>query len=312
MRFPPLDFSKVRTFPVADRSNKVAVESFARPHVAGAGLDAFLDSLPAFLAVRDLRAVAGAMAAAVRAGRPVVLMMGAHPIKVGLNPILIDAMRRGIVSAVAFNGAAAVHDFELCFQGETSEDVQRGLNDGSFGMAEETGRLMNQALRAGANLGLGAGTALGQAMDQFPNRSLSLLATGVELGLPVTVHIAVGTDIIHQHPACDGAALGATSYADFQKFASICAQLEGGVVLNVGSAVIMPEVFLKALTVARNLGHPVEKFTTATLDMTRHYRPSENVQRRPTALGGMGYYLIGHHEINVPLLFAAVTEALHV
>jgi hypothetical protein len=312
MRFPPLDFSKIRTFPVADRSNKVAVESFARPHVAGSGLDAFLDSLPAFLAVRDLRAVAAAIATAVRAGRPVVLMMGAHPIKVGLNPILIDAMRRGIISAMAFNGAAAVHDFELCFQGETSEDVQRGLNDGSFGMAEETGRLMNKALRAGASMGLGAGTALGQAMDQFPNRSLSLLATGFELSLPVTVHIAVGTDIIHQHPACDGAALGATSYLDFQKFASICAQLEGGVVLNVGSAVIMPEVFLKALTVARNLGHPVEKFTTATLDMTRHYRPSENVQRRPTALGGMGYYLIGHHEINVPLLFAAVTEALHV
>ena len=311
MRFPPLDFSKVRTFPVADRSNKVAVESFALPHVAGSGMDAFLKSLPAFLAVEDLRAVAAAMAGAVRAGRPVVLMMGAHPIKVGLNPILIDAMRRGILSAVAFNGAAAVHDFELCFQGETSEDVQRGLNDGSFGMAEETGRLMNEALRAGATLGLGAGTALGRAMDPFPNRPLSLLATGVELGLPVTVHIAVGTDIIHQHPSCDGAALGATSYADFQKFASICAQLEGGVVLNVGSAVIMPEVFLKALTVARNLGHSVEKFTTATLDMARHYRPSENVQRRPTALGGKGFYLIGHHEINVPLLFAAVTEALH-
>jgi hypothetical protein len=310
MRFPPLDFSRVRTFPVADRSNKVAVESFARPHVAGSGLDAFLKNLPAFLAVEDLRSIVAAVVAAIRAGRPVVLMMGAHPIKVGLNPVLIDAMRRGLVSAVAFNGAAAVHDFELCFQGETSEDVQRGLNDGSFGMAEETGRLMNEALRAGATLGLGAGAALGRAMDNFPNRPLSLLATGAELGLPVTVHIAVGTDIIHQHPSCDGAALGATSYADFQQFASVCAQLEGGVVLNVGSAVIMPEVFLKALTVARNLGHAVEKFTTATLDMTRHYRPSENVQRRPTALGGKGYYLIGHHEINVPLLFAAVTEAL--
>lgn len=311
MRFPPLDFSKVRTFPVADRSNKVAVESFARPHTAGSGMDAFLGSLPAYLAVEDLRAVVRAIAAAVRAGRPVVLMMGAHPIKVGLNPILIDAMRRGILSAVAFNGAAAVHDFELCFQGETSEDVQRGLNDGSFGMAEETGRLMNEALRDGAVRGLGAGEALGRAMEQFPNRPLSLLATGLDLGLPVTVHIAVGTDIIHQHPSCDGAALGATSYSDFQKFTSVCAQLEGGVVLNAGSAVIMPEVFLKALTVARNLGNPVEKFTTATFDMTRHYRPSENVQRRPTALGGAGYYLIGHHEINIPLLFAAVTEALH-
>jgi hypothetical protein len=311
MRFPPLDFSKVRTFPVADRFNKVAVDSFARPHVAGSSMADFLKSLPAFLAVEDLRAVASAMASAIRNGRPVVLMMGAHPIKVGLNPVLIDAMRRGMISALAFNGAAAVHDFELCYQGETSEDVQRGLNDGSFGMAEETGRLMNEALIAGAERGLGAGVALGQATDSFPNRSLSLLSTGLELGLPVTVHIGIGTDIIHQHPSCDGAALGATSHADFQRFASVCAQLEGGVVLNVGSAVIMPEVFLKALTVARNLGHAVEKFTTATLDMTRHYRPSENVQRRPTALGGAGYYLIGHHEINVPLLFAAATEALH-
>lgn len=311
MRFPPLDFSKVRTFPVAERSNKVAEESFAQPHVAGSSLLQFLNSLPAFLAVQDLRAVASAIATAVRCNRPVVLMMGAHPIKVGLNPVLIDAMRRGLVSAIAFNGAAAVHDFELSFQGETSEDVQRGLNNGSFGMAEETGRLMNEALGSGAASNMGAGDALGRAMDRFPNRSLSLLATGLDLGIPVTVHIAVGTDIIHQHPACNGAALGATSYVDFQKFAAVCAQLEGGVLLNVGSAVIMPEVFLKALTVARNLGHQVEKFTTATLDMTRHYRPSENVQRRPTALGGSGYYLIGHHEINVPLLFASVTEELH-
>lgn len=311
MRFPPLDFSKIRTFPVAERANKVAVESFAKPHAAGTSLKTFLENLPAFLAVQDLRAVAGAIAEAVRTNRPVALMMGAHPIKVGLNPVLIDAMRRGLISSIAFHGAAAVHDFELCFQGETSEDVQRGLNDGSFGMAEETGRLMNEALRKGAADGEGAGVSLARAMERFPNRSLSLLATALDLGLTATVHIALGTDIIHQHPSCDGAALGATSYADFQKFASVCAQLEGGVVLNVGSAVIMPEVFLKALTVARNLGNRVEKFTTATLDMTRHYRPSENVQRRPTALGGAGYYLIGHHEINVPLLFAAVTEALN-
>jgi hypothetical protein len=310
MQFPPLDFSKIRTFPVSERSNKVAVEAFARPHQAGASFKTFLDSLPAFLAVEDLRAVAAAIAAAVKARRPVVLMMGAHSIKVGLNPIFIDAMRTGILSAVAFHGAGAIHDFELCYQGETSEDVQKGLNDGSFGMADETGRLMNTALREGARASVGAGRALGLATAGFPNRHLSLLATGAELQIPVTVHIGVGTDIIHQHPCCDGAALGATSYADFQTFASVCAQLEGGVVLNIGSAVIMPEVFLKALTVARNLGHRVEKFTTATLDMTRHYRPSENVQRRPTALGGRGFYLVGHHEINVPLLFAAVKELL--
>jgi len=310
MHFPPLDFSKIRTFPVAERTNKVAVESFSSPHPAGGSFRAFLDSLPSFLAVQDLRAVAGAIATAVQNKRPVVLMMGAHPIKVGLNPVLIDAMRQGVISALAFNGAGAIHDFELCYQGETSEDVQKGLNDGSFGMADETGRLMNSAIESGVKQGLGAGAALGLAMKDFQNRSLSLLATAHELQIPATVHVAIGTDIIHQHPNCNGAALGAASYTDFRNFAAVCAQLEGGVVLNVGSAVILPEVFLKALTVARNLGHQVEHFTTAVMDMTRHYRPSENVQRRPTALGGNGYYLVGHHEINVPLLFAAVAEAL--
>ncbi len=310
MEFPPLDFSKIRTYPVADRANKVAVEAFARPHERGGSFREFLEKLPSFLAVNDLRKVVTAIAEAVRNKRPVVMMMGAHSIKVGLNPVFLDAIRRGIVNAVAFHGAAAIHDFELCFQGETSEDVQRGLNDGSFGMAEETGRLMNTALVEGVARGLGAGEALGQATAGFPNRHLSILATAADLRVPVTVHIAIGTDIIHQHPAAKGAALGEATYRDFQKFAAVCAQLEGGVVLNVGSAVIMPEVFLKALTVARNLGHKVERFTTATFDMTRHYRPSENVQRRPTALGGQGYYLIGHHEINIPLLFAAVIEEL--
>lgn len=310
MDFPPLDFAQIRTYPVAERMNKVALEAFAQPHGRGGSFRSFLEKLPAFLAVNDLRKIVAAMAGAVRSGRPIVLMMGAHSIKVGLNPIFVDAMRRGLLHAVAFNGAGAIHDFELCFQGETSEDVQRGLNDGSFGMADETGRLMNAALAAGMKRGLGAGRALGDATAAFPNRHLSILATGAELGIPVTVHIAVGTDIIHQHPSTSGADLGEASYRDFQRFAAVCAQLEGGVVLNVGSAVIMPEVFLKALTVARNLGHKVEKFTTATFDMTRHYRPSENVQRRPTALGGQGFYLVGHHEIMIPLLFAAVVEEL--
>ena len=310
MEFPPLDFSKIRTYPVADRANKVAIEAFAKPHKAGASFRSFLDALPDFLAVQDLRLVVRAMAAAVKNRRPVLLMMGAHVIKVGLNPLLVDAMRRGIISAVAFNGAGAIHDFELCYQGETSEDVQRGLNDGSFGMADETGRMMNAALSDGVARGLGAGRALGEMARTFPNAPLSIMATGAELGIPVTVHIGIGTDIIHQHPTTNGAVLGEASYRDFQIFAAVCAQLEGGVVLNVGSAVIMPEVFLKALTIARNLGHTVEKFTTATFDMTRHYRPAENVQRRPTALGGKGVYIVGHHEINLPLLFAAVTEAL--
>jgi hypothetical protein len=310
MEFPPLDFSKIRTYPVADRANKVAVDAFAKPHRAGISFLSFLDSLPDFLAVQDLKLVANAMATAVKNGRPVLLMMGAHAIKVGLNPLIVDAMRCGFVSAVAFNGAGAIHDFELCYNGETSEDVQKGLNDGSFGMVDETGRMMNAALADGVSRGLGAGRALGERALAFPNKHLSIMATGAELGAPVTVHIAVGTDIIHQHPTTSGATLGEASYRDFQTFASVCAQLEGGVVLNVGSAVIMPEVFLKALTVARNLGHKVEKFTTATLDMTRHYRPSENVQRRPTAMGGKGVYIVGHHEVNLPLLFAAVKEML--
>ncbi len=310
MDFPPLDFSKIRTYPVADRANKVAVEAFAKPHAAGASFASFLDALPDFLAVQDLRHVVGAIASAVQNKRPVLLMMGAHAIKVGLNPIIVDAMRRGFVNAVAFNGAGAIHDFELCYQGETSEDVQRGLNDGSFGMSDETGRMMNAALADGLARGLGAGRALGEKALAFPNRHLSIMAAGAEIRVPVTVHIGIGTDIIHQHPTTNGAHLGEASYRDFKTFAAVCAHLEGGVVLNVGSAVIMPEVFLKALTVARNLGHKVEKFTTATLDMTRHYRPAENVQRRPTALGGKGVYIVGHHEINLPLLFAAVAEAL--
>jgi hypothetical protein len=312
MKFESLDFSKIRTYPVADRANKVNAEAFATPHAPGGSLRGFLESLPDFLAVQDFRKIVAAVVKAVREQRPVVLMMGAHSIKVGLNPIFVQAMRRGILNAVAFNGAGAIHDFELCYQGETSEDVQRGLDDGSFGMVEETGQRMNAALAAGVARGLGAGLALGEALrtSGYPDLAVSILATGAELDIPVTVHIAVGTDIIHQHPSTNGAVLGEATYRDFQTFAAVCAQLEGGVVLNVGSAVIMPEVFLKALTIARNLGHKVEHFTTATFDMTRHYRPTENVQRRPTKLGGQGFYLVGHHEIMIPLLFAAITEEL--
>jgi hypothetical protein len=312
MKFEPLDFSRIRTYALGERANKVAVSDFAGVHEKNGTFAALLDKLPRFLAANDFRAVAYAISQAVRNERPVVLMMGAHPIKCGLNPVLVDAMRRGIVSAVAFNGAGAIHDFETAYQGETSEDVQSGLDDGSFGMVDETSRLMNAALDAGVQAGLGAGEALGRAIQEgeFPNRRLSILGTGAELGIPVTVHIAIGTDIIHQHPAANGAVLGEASYRDFQRFASVVAQLEGGVVLNIGSAVIMPEVFLKALTVARNLGNKVDVFTAATFDMIRQYRAAENVVRRPTHLGGQGYYIVGHHEIMIPLLFAAVTELL--
>lgn len=312
MKFEPLDFSRIRTYALAERANKVAVSDFAGIPAKGGSLADFLKKLPHFLAADDFRTIAAAIAKAVRNGRPVVVMMGAHPIKCGLNPVLVEAMRRGIVAAIAFNGAGAIHDFETAYQGETSEDVQRGLDDGSFGMVDETSRLMHTALDAGVKAGLGAGEALGRAIldAQFPNRHLSILATGAELGIPVTVHIALGTDIIHQHPAANGAVMGEASYRDFQRFASVVAQLEGGVVLNIGSAVIMPEVFLKALTIARNLGNTVDHFTAATFDMIRQYRSSENVVRRPTHLGGHGYYIVGHHEIMIPLLFAAVTELL--
>ena len=310
MNYPELDWNQIKTYSISERPSKVAVEDFAAPHAAGSPFADFIERLPKFLAATDFKAVVQAIAAAVRSRRTVLVMMGAHPIKCGLNPILIDAMRGGIVQAVAFNGAGAIHDFETAFQGETSEDVQRGLDDGTFGMADETGRLMNAAFAAGVAGSLGAGEALGRAMDGFPNNSLSLLRTGVELGMPVTVHIAVGTDIIHQHPTASGAVLGEASFRDFKRLAGVIATLEGGVVLNIGSAVIMPEVFLKALTVARNLGHTVAQFTTATFDMIRQYRPTENVVRRPTHLGGKGYYLVGHHELMIPLLFAAVKEEL--
>ena len=311
MKFPKLDWTKIQTYSIANRPNKVGVENFAKPHQADSGFAQYLNRLPNVLAASDFRAIVDAIVGAVQHGRTVLLMMGAHPIKCGLNPVLVDAMSNGIVHAVAFNGAAAIHDFETAFQGETSEDVQRGLDDGTFGMADETGRLMNAALAHGVANGLGAGAALGKAMDGFANNQLSILHTGAEQDIPVTVHIAIGTDIIHQHPTSNGAVLGEASFRDFQRFAGVVATLEGGVVLNIGSAVIMPEVFLKALTIARNLGYSANQFTTATFDMIRQYRPTENVVRRPTHLGGKGYYIVGHHELMVPLLFAAVKERLH-
>lgn len=312
MDFPPLDFRRIRTYPLRERDNKVHRDELARVWRKGGSFAQFLDSLPHILVGNDFRAIVAATVTAVRNRRPVVVMMGAHPIKCGLNPVLIDLMQRGVISALATNGAGAIHDFELALIGATSEDVQHGLDDGSFGMIDETGRLMNAALADGVAQGIGAGRALGETIVKgaFPQKNLSLLHTGVVSNLPVTVHIAIGTDIIHQHPAADGAVLGEATHLDFQKFAAVVAQLEGGVVLNIGSAVIMPEVFLKALTIARNLGHTVDHFTTATFDMNRHYRPTENVVRRPTHKGGHGYYVIGHHELMVPLWAAAVLEQL--
>lgn len=306
----PIDVGRVRTYPLATRSSKVAATALGRLPQPGMSLGRFLATLPDILAARDLRAIARAIAERHRAGGAVVLGMGAHPIKVGLSPLIIELMRRGLLSAVAMNGACIVHDFELAYHGATSEDVAAALGSGAFGMAEDTGRFLNEAISRRPELGLGA--AVGRAIldAKLPHRRLSILAAGVRLGVPVTVHVAVGTDIIHMHPAADGAAIGAASLLDFRRLAGVCEHLHRGVFLNLGSAVIIPEVFLKALNLARNVGNTVGELVTVDMDFMRHYRPAVNVVQRPTQGDGKGYQLTGHHEIMFPLLCAAVLDAL--
>jgi hypothetical protein len=305
----------VRTVPLAVRQNKVSARDFAQPPGADRSFRAFLDALPDVRVARDFRAVVRASADAARRSRGVVVMLGGHVVKTGLAPVLIDLMRRGIVTHVAMNGSAAIHDYEVARFGATSEDVAAGLKDGTFGMAEETGREMNEACVAGMRDGIGMGETLGRALDQAPalaNPELSILLAARRLGLPLSVHAALGAEIIHQHPAANGAAIGDTSHRDFRRLAHSLARLDdGGVVLNLGSAVIMPEVFLKALTIARNLGGgKPEHFTSVDLDMQRHYRPRMNVVQRPTLHSGKGYEITGHHEIKVPMLVWGVIEEM--
>jgi len=252
------------------------------------------------------------MATAHRRNKTILLGMGAHSIKVGLSPLIIDFMQKGILSAVAMNGACIIHDFELALMGQTSEDVAVSLKDGSFGMAEETGAFLNEAISQGHERGEGIGAAVGKAIVQnkLPYQRLSILAAGARLGVPITVHVGIGTDIIHMHPKVDGAALGAGSLKDFHTLTSVVATLKDGVFLNLGSAVILPETFLKALNLARNLGHSVNNLTTVNLDFLAHYRPLTNVVARPTLGSGKGYHLTGHLEIMVPLLFASVLEEM--
>jgi hypothetical protein len=305
----------VRTIPVAVRPNKVSARDFAQPPGEDRSFSAFLRALPDVLVARDFRAVVSATAAAARRERGVVVMLGGHIVKTGLAPVLIELMRRRIVTHVAMNGSAAIHDYEVARFGATSEDVAAGLKDGTFGMAEETGREMNEAFIAGMQAQRGMGETLGVALEQAPslaNGDLSLLLAARRFGIPLTVHAAIGAEIIHQHPAASGAAIGDTSHRDFRRLAHSLAQLDdGGVVLNLGSAVIMPEVFLKALTIARNLGAgKPQGFTSVDLDMQRHYRPRMNVVQRPTLQSGKGYEITGHHEIMVPLLVWAVIEEL--
>jgi hypothetical protein len=306
--------SKVRTVPIERRPNKVAAAEFASPPARDRSFAAFLKSLPDVLVARDFLSVVNAIASARKNERAVVVMLGGHIVKTGLAPLLIDLMKRGVITHLAMNGSAAIHDYEIARFGATSEDVARGLVDGTFGMAEETGHGMNEAFTAGMKNGWGMGETLARALEgtQLSNPDLSVLLTAHELGISCTVHAALGAEIIHQHPAANGAAIGDTSHRDFRRLAaSLPALHQGGVVLNLGSAVIMPEVFLKALTIARNLndGKPTA-FTTCDLDMQRHYRPRVNVVQRPTQGSGKGYEITGHHEIMVPLLVWGVAEAI--
>jgi len=308
----PLDLSQVRRSHLAARKHLVAEAALGRPLKPGLSLGRFLAGLPDILAAREMRAAVLAIAAARRARRDVVLGMGAHPIKVGLSPLIIDLMERGVITAVAMNGACIIHDFELAYAGATSEDVGPGLREGNFGMAEETGRFLNLAIRDAAASGAGLGAGLGRALAgaRLHHRRLSIVAAGSRLDLPVTVHVAVGTDTIHMHPEADGAAIGAASLRDFHRLTATVATLDRGVFVNLGSAVVIPEVFVKALNLARNLGHKVGALTTVDMDFIRHYRPTMNVLRRPTEDDGRAIQLTGHHEIMFPLLFAAVLDEL--
>ncbi|GAK60090.1 hypothetical protein, fragment [Candidatus Vecturithrix granuli] len=310
--FPSLDFRDITTYSIFERKSLVQVETFATPWRKGGSFSTFLQSLPAILAGKQFQQIVERVATAVRSERLVVLAMGAHVIKCGLSPLIIDLMERGVVSAIALNGAGIIHDFELAYTGATSEDVAEAISTGEFGMGRETAQFLNAVIIQGQEDGLGIGQAVGKALYDAnpPYLQYSLVAAGYRLQIPITVHVSIGTDIIHTHPEANGAALGAGSHRDFQHFISVISQLEGGVYFNIGSAVILPEVFLKAISTVRNLGYVVKHFTTVNMDFIRHYRPIQNVVIRPTSDGGEGYTLIGHHEILVPLLAAAIIEQL--
>jgi len=310
--YKPLDFTDLKTYSIHDRYSKVTVDNFAKPVKAGATVGELLDSLPEQLLGVDFPELVDRLVLCHRQGRPILLGMGAHVIKVGLNPLIIDLMERSIITGLALNGAGIVHDTEIAMAGRTSEEVEQVLGAGAFGAAKETGETINAAIKKGAEENKGLGQAVGEYLlaEDFPHNNVSLLASARRLGIPVTVHVAVGTDIVHIHPSACGASIGKTTYQDFKLFCSMVADLEGGAYLNMGSAVLLPEVFLKALTVVRNLGHRVNNFTTANFDFIRHYRTMTNVVNRPTAGGGKGYNIIGHHELMIPLLIASLLDRL--
>ncbi len=309
-----MDFSGVTTYPIATRKNKMNVkDDFGEPVRSGMTVSDLLAAMPNQLGAQALNRIIDAVVAARKKGKPVVMAMGGHVIKCGLQPVLKALIEADVITAVALNGAGSIHDFEIALIGATSEDVGVVLHAGNFGMAEETGAQINAALKEGVAKGLGHGESLGRMIleRELPFREQSLLATCVKKGIPITVHVAVGTDITHQHPSADGAVIGAASYTDFQIFTSVVSQLgDGGVYLNIGSAVLLPEVFLKALSIAQNLGHHVDHFTTANFDMQQHYRPLTNVVKRPTSGKSHGYTVTGHHEIMIPLLAAGILDRM--
>jgi hypothetical protein len=314
-RFKQIDLSRIRTISIAERKSMVTPRRFARVFdPKKESFSRFIASLPSILVGEELRTIVEDIVNARRKRKPVVMLIGAHVVKVGLSPLIIDLIKRNIVSAVGMNGAAAIHDVETAMWGKTSEDVAEHIKDGRFGMSRETGEFINTALKTASVYGdEGFGEAIAKEIirRKAKNRKLSILAEAYRHDVPTSVHVAIGTDIIHQQPSMDGAATGEMTFRDFKVLCSVVKDLHpGGVVLNVGSAVVLPEVFLKALTVARNLGHPVRKFTTVTFDMLRHYRPMMNVVERPTQDGGRGYYITGHHEIMIPLLCAMIKDRL--
>ncbi len=311
-RFREADLSRLAVGAIADRATRVRVEEFAGP-LEPAAARALIESMPHQLAAESLREVVARVVRAHRDRRPVLAMCGGHVVKVGVPPCLVALMERGVVTHLVLNGAAAIHDIEIARSGRTSEDVESQLHAGKFGMVDETGDFMSAAISEGRRRGEGMGECLGRALveEMAPHAAASLLATAHRLGLPATVHVAIGTDTVHHHPACDGAALGETTLRDFRILAAALAEAHGAVALNIGSAVLLPEVFLKALSVARNLGADLAGLTTVNLDQIQHYRPRVNVVERPTrAPGGRGYSITGHHEIMIPLLAAAILDGI--
>jgi hypothetical protein len=312
-KIKPLSLEGIKTVSLKERNSKVSLNQFGRRYTRGATVSEFLDGLPQILGAQDLRDVIERITHAKGEGKTILVGMGAHVIKVGLAPLIIQLMEEGVISGIALNGAGAIHDVEVALEGKTSEEVGAALDEGTFGMVEETATFINNGVAEGINNGWGLGECLGGKIlrDKLSNRQTSILAQGAKLQIPITVHVAIGTDIVHLHPSFNPSAWGEATYLDFRKFCALVAILEGGVYLNIGSAVILPEIFLKALTLVRNKGYAIDHVTTVNMDFIRHYRPLTNVVDRPTRRGGKGFNLVGHHEIMIPLLTAGILEKLH-